>query len=64
MRHCIRCGAEITLCNGFTLARDWLAADDGRIPWIKVREHCGECAEWFALHPRLARRWLLALGEV
>ena len=46
MRKCLRCSAPITACNGFVLARDWLAAFEGRIPWTAVREHCGRCREW------------------
>jgi hypothetical protein len=61
-RACIRCGAEITLCHGFVLARDTLAAQDGRIPWASVREHCGKCGLWALLHPRLARKWLMSLS--
>lgn len=30
---------------GFVLARDMLAAMEGRIPWTAVREHCGICAD-------------------
>lgn len=41
IRHCIRCGAVLTACMGFQLARDTLAAWDGLIPWSQVREHCG-----------------------
>jgi hypothetical protein len=41
-RTCCRCGREIVLCNGFTLARDIV---DERIP---TREHCGVCVEWLA----------------
>lgn len=44
MRACIRCGTEIDKCMGFVLARDWLSATDGVIPWSAVREHCGICA--------------------
>ena len=40
MRTCLRCGREIILCNGFTLARDIVSS---RIP---PREHCGICIEW------------------
>lgn len=61
-RHCIRCGRSIDACNGFQLARDTLAAMEGRIPWTSVREHCGVCAEWFFRHPRLARRYLMSLS--
>ena len=43
MRRCARCGAEITLCMGFVLARDFLACDNGLIPVEAVREHCGRC---------------------
>jgi hypothetical protein len=42
----MRCAAPLTACNGFVLARDWLAAAEGRIPWTKVREHCGVCCHW------------------
>ncbi len=45
-RNCLRCGSEITACNGFVLARDMLLAMDGRIQWRQVREHCGMCREW------------------
>jgi hypothetical protein len=42
-RQCLRCGAEITACFGFSLARDIVS---GRRP---VREHCGKCAEIITL---------------
>jgi hypothetical protein len=40
VRHCARCGREITACMGFALGRD---ISSGRRP---VREHCGFCVEW------------------
>lgn len=43
MRRCLRCGAEISQCMGSVLARDVLLAQDGAIPWMAVREHCGRC---------------------
>lgn len=42
-RHCIECGRSITLCNGFTLARDVVAAMAGELPGEWVRELCGRC---------------------
>ena len=36
-RQCVRCGAEITACMGFVLARD--VVDERRQP----RELCGRC---------------------
>jgi hypothetical protein len=42
-RACLRCGAPITACMGFVLVRDALLAEDGKIPWARVREHCGRC---------------------
>jgi hypothetical protein len=45
-RRCLRCDAEVPACFGFALARDWLAAHEGRMPWSHVREHCGACVEW------------------
>lgn len=38
-RACLRCGALISACMGFSLARDWVS---GRIP---IREMCGKCVE-------------------
>lgn len=37
------CGALITECNGFAVARDVLQFLDGSIPAEKVRELCGRC---------------------
>jgi len=42
-RHCIECGRPISLCNGFTLARDVVAALAGELPGEWVRELCGLC---------------------
>jgi hypothetical protein len=63
MRHCIRCGAEITAYMGAVLARDCVAAWDGKIPWTSVREHCGKCAEWINFLPSEQRReYLMGLS--
>ena len=43
LRSCLRCGREIILCNGFTLARDIVS---GRVP---IREHCGRCVTWLEI---------------
>lgn len=43
VRNCLRCGREITACFGGVLVRDQLAAEDGKIAYSQVREHCGHC---------------------
>ena len=43
-RNCMRCHMPIFECMGSVLARDLIAAMDGKIPYIMVREHCGKCA--------------------
>jgi hypothetical protein len=54
-RQCIRCGRQITACNGFGLARDW----GKRVP---IREHCGWCVEWMEqLTHQQRREYLLSL---
>lgn len=50
-RSCLRCGAEITACMGFVLARDIVSAMDKVISWRSVREHCGRCAMWISFQP-------------
>lgn len=57
MRACIRCGATITACMGFVLARDMLAAWADRIQFTEVREHCGKCALWLSLQPDESRAY-------
>ena len=42
-RHCMDCGAGITLCMGAVLARDFDAALQGNLSWTAVRERCGRC---------------------
>ena len=50
MRRCLRCGrGPITACNGFVLARDLLLAQAGKLPYHRVREHCGVCAGFFII---------------
>lgn len=41
IRHCWRCNDPITACNGFVLARDYLAMLKGE--QIIPRELCGRC---------------------
>lgn len=56
-RQCIRCGREITACNGFALARDW----GKRLP---IREHCGRCVEVLAMMSDEQRRdYLFSLED-
>ena len=43
MRHCCECGKEITACNGFVNADDFLKYMDGEITVYEVREVCGLC---------------------
>lgn len=57
-RRCIRCGRAIDLCNGFQIARDTLAAMEGRLSWKDVREICGVCSEFFWAFPCAKERFL------
>ena len=41
-RNCFVCNAPINLCNGFILARDFVAFIEGK---ILAREFCGHCVE-------------------
>lgn len=51
-RICVRCRKRnIWGCQGMQLARDTVAAWEGRISWEQVREHCGRCAEWLLSLP-------------
>lgn len=45
IRRCLNpdCRREITECNGFVLARDYLDFLDGKLTAEKVREFCGLC---------------------
>ncbi len=47
VRYCFNpeCRRPITECNGFVIARDFLAFWEGRLPAEKVRELCGMCRE-------------------
>lgn len=45
-RRCASCGASIDLCNGFVLARDYLAIEAGAK--IMPREVCGKCGIRFS----------------
>lgn len=42
-RNCIRCNEPIHECMGSVLVRDWIDAEQGKIPWSQVLEHCGKC---------------------
>ena len=42
-RLCFFCGHPIAACSAYTLARDVLACDAGRISRSLVREFCGDC---------------------
>lgn len=44
-RRCFTCGVQISQCNGFTLGRDLLARENGKIPPAWVRELCQFCAD-------------------
>jgi len=57
----MKCGVEITACNGFVLARDWLSAMDGLIPWTSVREHCGKCVTELSLLPDEGQAYLIGI---
>ncbi len=45
IRNCANpdCRAPIAASNGFVIARDFLAFEEGKLPAEKVRELCGKC---------------------
>lgn len=46
-RRCIRCSVGLgEACFPSVLARDIIAAGEGKIPYTSVREHCGKCVMW------------------
>jgi hypothetical protein len=56
-RHCLTCGAVVINCTSFTLARDMIAALEGK-RLDRIREFCGICdltgkmQEWVRNNPR------------
>ena len=61
-RLCIRCKAVITHCFGSVLARDLIAAEQERIPFNQVREHCGKCTTALILSGK-ADQYLSSIEE-
>jgi hypothetical protein len=53
MRACANpaCRKSIHACFGFVIARDFLAAIAGKIPYASVRELCGLCVFRFEDKP-------------
>jgi hypothetical protein len=50
IRHCIGCDKEITACNGFQLARDFIAHCNKER--TTIRELCGVCALKAEMNPQ------------
>ncbi len=44
-RPCCACPAVVEECMGFTLVRDFVAADAGLLPWEQIRVLCPACVE-------------------
>lgn len=67
-RSCLKCGAFITACFGSVLARDAVLAMDGKIPYTRVREHCGRCVTRIVLldmnNPGTANAYLLTIPDL